>query len=207
MAGVDAVFAESLGVSGDGFHHPMPANHASPKPFDGVDTVGFMTDVVHREDRSCLDDYRSRIETMLDATVLETGRLLAEARDSVDFDTWFEWVDHELPFTPEKARQLVAIFEAFAELPEALLAQLPRPHHALFALSSLTQAELEDAMIRFELGETSTVEQTRLIARHYRGGVTRAPRAANIRASKLMERESSELDPMVRASLTRWLHS
>ncbi len=160
-------------------------------------------------DPAPLATYREAIETRCDVMVLEVGALLAKARNEHPGE-WAEWVDAELPFTIDKARQLIAIHYAFGELPEQLLAQLPRPHQALFALRSLTQGELEAAIERAELGSGTTVAEAKALAADVRSWDrsrvrSTKTRAANIRAAKLLETSAADLDLGMKIALKDWI--
>jgi hypothetical protein len=201
----DTLLTQALRVASDELEHPVSAGGpAALLVPDDRDIVALVLD--HAPEVTLLTEARQRIETCLDSAVLEVGRILSETRAAVNSREWVAWVEADLPFTLGKAEQLIAVHEAFARLPEDLLAQLPRPHQALLALRPLTERELADAVERWELGPDSTVVECREIARHYRGRTRqRRPNAANIRAAKLMEQDPDDLDPVVSAALRRWL--
>ncbi len=183
-----------------------PAAGALEVAFDGV-TV---THVPQGTAPATLDQYASAISDELDRMALRVGALLAAAKAEHPA-SWAAWVEEALPFGLDTARRLVAIHEAFSTRPPELIAQLPRPWQALYAIRRLSDADLQSAVASGELSPSTTVKATVATARRWLTG-NAAPRSgplrtvrADLAAGALMEFTPADLDPAVRRALTSWL--
>lgn len=149
-----------------------------------------------------LDEYRDRIFAVVDAMVLEVGRLLLEAKLAHP-GRFGEWVDAELPFGRDRARRLIAIHVAYGHLPASKLRLLPRPWQALFALRHLAATgELDERVAAGEIGPSTTVAEAVGIARRHV-----APRhsEADLVAGRLLGLARADLSEVVADALGAWL--
>ncbi len=90
-----------------------------------------------------LTAYRDQIAGVLNATAIDIGTILIEAKHRHPRE-FMQWVAAELPFSYEKAQRLMAISRAFRSLPEEQRQHLPAPWTTLFTLSALgTQGAAE----------------------------------------------------------------
>lgn len=172
----------------------------------GTEAVPFDLMLVHTDHATrTLDDYRDAIFTEVDRMAMRVGKLLWEAKQAHP-KTFDVWVRDDLPFGADTARRLIAIYRAYAELPEATVARLPRPWQAMFALRQTPPAELEAAMDRGEIGPAMTVREAVSWAQR-RAGVKPMPRRADALVGALLRYDAVALHPLTREALGRWLSS
>lgn len=157
-----------------------------------------------------LDGYTVQIMAEVDRMALRVGAILREAREAAPHQ-FRDWVDGCLPFGYETARRLMAISEAYERLPADLVAQLPRPWQALYALRVLPESALRAALESGGLGPGTSEQDAKAIARRWRTG-NEGPLTSNARhhradiaAGALMEFTPRDMNPMVLRALTRWL--
>jgi hypothetical protein len=159
-------------------------------------------------DRLCtLDDYRTQITREMDRMVMRVGELLHRARLAHP-DRFWTWVDTELPFGRDTAKRLIAIWRAYHELPPEMVARLPQPWQAMFALRNIPRRELEAAMDAGEITPTTTVRQaiSWVQARRDREGrPALGSRSVDRLAGALMRHRFTDLDPLVGKMLQRWV--
>lgn len=75
---------------------------------------------------------------------------------------WKRWVTEDLPFGPDTARRLRAVYLAYKHLPAETLAKLPRAWQALFAIRHLDHvAALEAGIIDADM----TVAEAKALTR------------------------------------------
>lgn len=151
-----------------------------------------------------LEGYRVAILERLDGTALAVGRLLREAKQ-IDPDRFDEWVQVCLPIGHETARRLIAISAAYEKLPEELVANLPRPWQALYAIQALPMEALQAGMASGELSSLTTVREAQQFSREWRGVSEARVRRADIAAGALMQFPASDLSPETTRALRRWL--
>jgi hypothetical protein len=172
-----------------------------------------MGSLVHLHDRSPaarLDEIEAEVFTEIDRMCLRVGALLWEARE-LDRAGFRDWVETRLPFGFDRARRLIAIYLAYHELPEATVAQLPRPWQALYALRHWAGGRLEVALETGEIGPSTTVAQAKAKAREW--SANRLPpksvgvrySQADLRAGALMGHDPDDLDDNVFIALSRWI--
>ena len=148
----------------------------------------------------------------IDRMCLRVGELLHEAR-VLNPAGFREWVEDRLPFGHDKARRLMAIHLAYRELPPETVASLPRPWQALYTLRHWSGGKLDEAIAAGEIGPETTVKQAQEKARHWSSdrplGSKGAARysTADVRAGKLMDFPSDDLDENVFLALRKWMNS
>lgn len=146
----------------------------------------------------------------VDRMALKVGTILRQARAEHP-DAWRNWVDTELPFGLDTARRLMAISEAYEKLPAEMLAQLPRPWQALYALRALNAEQMQVAIEAGVITPDMTTEQANEVARRWKTGSGGALTArgrmhrADVAAGALMEFTPSDLNPHVLRALRNWL--
>jgi hypothetical protein len=99
-------------------------------------------DTIMPSDLSELTPYRERVAGGLNGAAIEIGAIRIEAQYPQPRAVT-AWVEAEMPFGVEKARQLMAISRAFRELPAEQRDSLPAPWTTLFALTHLERPALE----------------------------------------------------------------
>ena len=75
--------------------------------------------------------------------IIETGRLLVEAKDSLEHGQWLEMVRAELPFAERTAQRLMAIASNPVIANAAHVSLLPASWGTLYELTKLPRVELE----------------------------------------------------------------
>jgi hypothetical protein len=153
------------------------------------------------------------IYQVLDRMVLETGRLLHEARTNHP-KIYKKWVEDRMPFGLDAARRIHAVYLAYSSLDDAVLARLPKAWQALFALRHhVHSGKLLEAVESGEIGPQTTQREALHKAREWSKNSenTKLPviepryHEIDILAGKLMAFDVSDLNPNVRRALTRWL--
>lgn len=169
--------------------------------------------VGHRRNDSAatvLAEYKTQIMVEADRMALRVGQILRDAKQAAPglFD---RWVETELPFGADTARRLMAVSEAYTTRPPELVAQLPKPWQALYALRALPSAVLATAVADGDLTPDTSERDAKAFARRWKTGSTE-PRsgrgrhhAADFAAGALMNYQPSDLHPVVRRNLVRWL--
>lgn len=140
----------------------------------------------------------------LDGTALAVGRLLREAKQA-DPSMFDEWVRSELPFGHETARRLMAISAAYEKLPDDVVAGLPRPWQALYAIQALPVDAIRSGLASGALSADTTVREAQQFSRDWRGVTEGRIRRADVTAGALMQFPASDLSREVRAALRGWL--
>jgi hypothetical protein len=169
--------------------------------------------VGHRQNASspaALDGYKAAIMAEADRMALEVGRLLREAKQAAP-ERFERWVADELPFAVDTARRLMAVSEAYETRPAELVARLPKPWQALYALRTIPADVIEEAVESGELSASTTEREAKAYARRWKTG-TVEPRSdrnrlhvADHAAGVLMNYRPDDLHPVVRRNLARWL--
>lgn len=141
---------------------------------------------------------------------LRVGGILLQAK-RIDPAGFNAWVLDELPFGLETARRLMAIHKAYGTLPADRLALMPRPWQALYALKSLPQAKVQEALDAGELGPHTTVKEAKAWASVHRAGrpwladrFTRAHRADHV-VGQLIQFSPRDLTDEAAQMLATWL--
>lgn len=190
------------GLEGDHVEDHSPTVAAAFVPFQ-------LMRVVHQSHSSPVVDLarlREAIYAEMDSVALRVGRLLREARQlhPDDFD---RWVAEELPFGHETARRMMAISAAFEKLPEDVVASLPRPWQALYALQTLPVDALRSGIASGALSADTTVRDAQAFARLWKGRPMPEGRIgrADVAAGALMQFPADALSPEVRRVLLSWL--
>lgn len=136
-------------------------------------------------------------------TALKVGALLRAAKESHP-RSFTRWVETELPFGADTARRMMAISRAYESLPAEVLAGLPKPWQALYAIRHLPQEQLALGVSQGSLRPDTTVVEAKqfaatgstVIVRHH---------PAEVAAGALMAHDPSDLDPLVLSALRVWL--
>jgi hypothetical protein len=171
--------------------------------------------LVHATDATptTLDGIRDRIYAVTDQWALEVGRLLAEAKKICPKRGWTAWCESEIPFGHDKADRLIAIYRAYHGLPEEVLAGLPRPWQAQFALKSVPRPQLEAGIASGAVNPQMTIIEARSWAKSADSDEIPMPKLhrthseADLVAGRLICLEPADLDPNVAAELLKWLSS
>jgi hypothetical protein len=159
-----------------------------------------------------LVEIEAEVYETVDRMCLQVGALLHEAR-TLNPTGFEEWVAERMPFGLDKARRLIAIHLAYAELPEDVRHNLPRPWQAMFALRHWAGGKLDEAIESGEVGPDTTVDQARALAKKWTNdsrtgdeeSLTARYKAADLAAGKLMAHDPADLNPDVFRALSRWM--
>lgn len=120
-------------------------------------------------------------------------------------DLYDDWVTHCLPFGLDKARRLRMIHKAAEHLPEHVLARLPRPWQALYAITRLPPEQLVEAVEAGTVHPELTVRETRDVARELSGRETRRFSEADLLVGRLVKLPRSSLGLGAETLLAGWL--
>ena len=170
-------------------------------------------EVAHSVTIRPIEAIENDIYHVLDRMVLETGRLLHEARTNHP-KIYKQWVEERMPFGLDAAKRIHAVYLAYNNLDETVLARLPKAWQALFALRHHVQSgKLLEAVESGEIGPQTTQREALRKAREWSKNSehTKLPaiepryHEIDILAGKLMAFDVSDLNPNVRRALTRWL--
>lgn len=106
-----------------------------------------------------LQDYPSRITACWRQSVwaiIETGRLIAEAKEAMEHGSFLAMVQEQLPFGPRTAQRLMAIAGDIRLQDATLASHLPASWDTIYTISTLDDATLEaritDGTINPEMG-------------------------------------------------------
>lgn len=159
---LEASGAFAAGADGDLVTNPRPTRAqgiASYYARGGMGTVAHLRNST--QPARSLDEITAAIYARIDSFALDLGRELSEAFQSHP-KQYEAWVTECLPFGLDKARRLRMIYQASRCLPDDVLARLPRPWQAAFAISRLpaarTIAEVEAGRIHPDLTVKETIE-------------------------------------------------
>lgn len=170
-------------------------------------------EVAHSVTVRPIEAIEADIYHVLDRMVLETGRLLHEARTNHP-KMYKTWVEERMPFGLDAARRIHAVYLAYSNLDETVLARLPKAWQALFALRHhVGSGRLLEAVESGEIGPQTTQREAIRKAREWSATseTTQLPaiepryHEIDVLAGKLMSFDVSELNPNVRRALVRWL--
>lgn len=109
-----------------------------------------------------LEEITDRIYDRIDRFALDLGAALDEAF-TLRPDVYEQWVTECLPFGLDKARRLRMIHRAAEALPEDVLARLPRPWQAMFAISRLPTGVIVSEVESGRIHESMTVRETNAV--------------------------------------------
>lgn len=135
---------------------------------------------------------------------LRIGELLDEAYEAHGSERWRQWVDSDLPFGVETARRLRAVYLGCKELPPEIVAELPRPWQALYALVKLPPERLSAAIAVGEIGKDMSTRAAIEAARAIRGNRAKFT-PLDVIAGRLLAGRPDDLSPDVAALLRQWL--
>lgn len=149
-----------------------------------------MTGLAHRADAtqipSGLEEITERIYSRIDRFALDLGAELDEAF-RLRPDIYEQWVVECLPFGLDKARRLRMIHRAFETLPDDVMARMPRPWQAMFAISRLPADVIVDRVADGTIHEGLTVRETNeLVADIKHPGGTRRHSEADLVIGRLV---------------------
>lgn len=161
-----------------------------------------------------------KVYEAVDRVVMTLGELLEVGRSRLGKEGYEDWVENDLPFGLETARRYLAVYRAYANLPQHVLQQLPRAWQAMYALRAVNHPSMMKMLNRGDVGPDTTVVEAKRVVRLFkeqrytddvpRGGseppsvsVSQADRVA----AELMDYDVAEVSPGVRAALESWLIS
>lgn len=170
-----------------------------------------LMEIVHQRhgiQLATLDQYRDLIIEEVDGVALRVGRLLREARQAAP-EAFAEWVERELPFGHDTAKRLMAISAAYEKLPEDVVASLPRPWQAMYALHALPEEALRQGVESGALTPWTTVRRAQQYVREWKGMPVEGGKVlrCDVAAGALMQFPASTLTPSVRDALRKWLNA
>jgi len=152
-----------------------------------------------------LGDLTERIYARIDSFVVDLGKELQEAFECYP-DVYEQWVTECLPFGLDKARRLRMVYKASVSLPEHVLARLPRPWQAAFAISRLAPEQIIEAVESGGIHPDLTVREANEIVAGIKGGsATRRFSAVDLIVGKLVGHPVEQLGGEARSLLERWL--
>lgn len=136
---------------------------------------------------------------------LRVGELLESALQRVGNERWRGWVESDLPFGLETARRLRAVYLGCSQLPTEVVAQLPRPWQALYALVKVPQAELAAAVESGQVHPGLSARAAIAVSKDLRGTGTRQFSPLDVIAGRLLAASPDDLSADVAERLRRWL--
>lgn len=164
--------------------------------------------VLHRGDDTPasddLGDIAAQIYASIDRMALRIGELLQRALEAHGTERFREWVTNDLPFGIETARRMRAVYLAYREFPPELLASMPAPWQALYALSKVPRPRLVEAIESGEVHARLSARAAIEVSKELRGG-TRHFSQLDVIAGRLLAASPDDLSSDVLARLRRWL--
>lgn len=165
--------------------------------------------VLHRGDDTPasddLGDIAAQIYSAIDRMALRVGELLERALQAHGLERWRQWVDEDLPFGLETARRLRAVYLAYREFPAEMLASMPHPWQALYALSKIPKPRLIEAIESGQVNASLSARAAIEVSKELRGVGTRHFTPLDVIAGRLLAASPDDLSPDVAQSLRRWL--
>lgn len=144
------------------------------------------------------------IYATIDRFALDLGAKLQRAFDEFP-DLYEVWVETCLPFGLDKARRLRMIHKASEHLPPEVLARLPRPWQAAYAVTRLPTETLTIAVASGQIHPEMTVRESRDVARELSGRETRRHSEADLLIGRLVKLPRSTVSDEASGLLGRWL--
>lgn len=176
----------------------------------------------HSGSASDLDGLRDEIASVLNKTAIEVGDILIRARYAHP-GRFTEWVERELPFSMDKARNLMAVSRAFRTLPPDKRELLPAPWLAMFTLAKapleLVERGIESGEVNPQMTNRAALALVRRepapAPRKHRGGKPGPPKGArnqskvqmpaSLLVRELLRYTPDDLTPTQRTRLDLWL--
>lgn len=167
-----------------------------------------MTALAHRADATQippgLEEITDRIYARIDRFALDLGAELDEAF-RLHPAVYERWVTECLPFGLDKARRLRMIHRAFGALPDDVLARLPRPWQAMFAISRLPAEAISDGIESGRIHADLTVKAANELVADVKQGGTRRHSEADLVVGRLVGLPPESLSGDAAALLRGWL--
>lgn len=169
-----------------------------------------MTGLAHHRDSTHpslpLAEITERIYAKIDRFALDLGRLLQIAYESHPND-YRRWVEEDLPFGLDKASRLRMVYKAAEHLPDDVLARMPSPWQALYALTRLPANVVIEAVESGEIHPGLSARDSQALGRRLSGRETLRHSEADLLIGRLVGFAASEASPAAARLLRGWVHA